>query len=135
MALRSLAIFAGSLGGTVAIVGGATVAVSTATLSVVRLVVNKQQKRLLVSCSACNGSGQRDCGICKGKQIISWAPARAARAPEYPCLCPMCAGVGDQGCLNCLGKGTLVPDLKGCTSGILESPRASCHSERISIET
>ena len=51
MALRSLAVFAGSLGGTIVVVGGATVAVSTVTLAAVRAVVNKRQVKALLNWS------------------------------------------------------------------------------------
>jgi len=51
------------------------------------------------------------CDVCGGERAIKYHPfqtlALHARAPH--CVCAMCAGSGEQTCLNCLGEGVTYP--------------------------
>lgn len=102
---------AATFGGTLVAMGGATIAVSTATSAAVRAVVRARQKKRLTHCRACDapGSGKVSCGVCAGKRAVRWAPAGAPPAAVWA-VCPLCGGDGHQSCFNCKGSGQVVGD-------------------------
>jgi len=106
-ALRAAATF----GGTLAVMGGATVAVSAVTSAAIRAAVRARQRPHLTACRECDppGTGKRRCGVCRGGRAVAWTPAGAPRAAEWT-LCPLCGGDGDQSCWNCKGSGEVVGD-------------------------
>ena len=111
-ALRALVGF----GGTLAALGGATLAVSTATSAVIRVAVRARQAKRMVPCRSCCGDsstsstsspGKRRCCVCQGRRAVRWQPFSAPLAARWT-LCPLCAGKGQQACLNCSGSGQVV---------------------------
>jgi hypothetical protein len=70
-----------------------------------------KQKKLAVSCEVCKGRAKVPCDVCGGGRALRYHPfvtlAVHARAPL--CVCAMCAGKGEQTCLNCLGDGVTYP--------------------------
>jgi hypothetical protein len=107
----TLARAAGTFGATLAVMGAATVAVSAATSACVRVVVRRRQAGRLVACAACDtaGSGRKTCAVCRGRRGLRWAPAgKKVISPSSYCLCPLCAGTGEQACWSCKGTGLVV---------------------------
>ncbi|KAI8472496.1 MAG: hypothetical protein J3K34DRAFT_413847 [Monoraphidium minutum] len=98
-------------GGTILAIGGATMLVSTVSMGVARAVVMEKKKKLAVSCEVCKGRAKLTCDVCGGERAVKFHPfntlALHARTPY--CVCAMCAGAGDQACLNCLGEGVTYP--------------------------
>ena len=117
-ALRALVGF----GGTLAALGGATLVVSTATSAVIRVAVRTRQAKRMVPCRSCCSSGcdspstsspspstpgKRRCAVCQGRRAVRWQPFSAPLTARWT-LCPLCAGKGQQACLNCSGSGQVV---------------------------
>lgn len=112
-ALRALVGF----GGTLAALGGATLAVSTATSAVIRVAVRARQAKRMVPCKSCcnppstssstSTPGKRRCSVCQGRRAVRWQPFSAPLTARWT-LCPLCAGKGEQPCWNCSGSGQVV---------------------------
>ncbi len=132
MALKSVAIFAGtvrpwvgsvcllcsltshlcagSLGGTVAVVGGATVAVSTATLAVARMVVNKRQVRQRCRAVLSELTQPR---LSPRAYLQAEAPNFTLQA-RLAVQCDACKGQGQRECGVCRGKYLLLTCASAC---------------------
>ncbi|KAF5831056.1 hypothetical protein DUNSADRAFT_13667 [Dunaliella salina] len=90
--------------------GGATMVVSTASMTITRLVVDKRKKQYLITCPECTGSKKLACEVCRGERILNYHPTKHAPFDQTTqCTCAMCEGSGLQQCLNCLGEGTSIP--------------------------
>ena len=109
-------------GGTLCALGGATLAVSTATSAVIRVAVKTRQSKRMIPCQDCNCSttaasstsssssslpGKRRCAVCRGRRAVRWQPFAAPVQARWT-LCPLCRGSGEQLCWNCSGSGEVV---------------------------
>eukprot|EP00798_Chlamydomonas_sp_ICE-L_P028928 gene28928-32121_t len=98
-------------GGTMLALGAATVAVSSISMGITKMVVEKSQRHLRGPCSACHSKTKVSCAVCQGERVLKYHPARTL--PTNPkaiwCACAMCEGSGEQTCLNCLGEGEIIP--------------------------
>eukprot|EP00887_Chlorella_sp_A99_P002909 scaffold6.g2909.t1 len=105
--------------GTLMALGGATLAVSTLGLSVVKVVVKQRKMKAATECTVCKGTGYLKCGLCRGRAILHCrapvklsqlrrrkaAGADSGAANVAQCACPACGTTLEQRCLNCLGEG------------------------------
>jgi predicted RNA-binding Zn-ribbon protein involved in translation (DUF1610 family) len=107
------------------VMSGATLAVSSVALGVMRTVTRRQQRSKSKPCTRCNGNGfLYPCDVCLGKavirsraprtfkQLLAEARGKGAKsvAPEdlqVQCSCPACGTTMHQRCLNCLGEGAV----------------------------
>mmetsp|Transcript_38078 Transcript_38078/g.84814 ORF Transcript_38078/g.84814 Transcript_38078/m.84814 type:complete len:153 (+) Transcript_38078:78-536(+) len=99
-------------GGTMLLLGGATVAVSSVSMFVGKVFIDRYKKKIVVACPLCRGQRRVTCDVCQGDRVLKYHPF-----PDPPvnsrtggrCACAMCEGSGTQLCLNCLGEGETYP--------------------------
>lgn len=72
---------------------------------------------VFVSCYL-GGGNSADCQLgqdrvtfrsAEGDGALQWSPFEQP-AVERLCVCPVCAGTGEQNCFNCLGSGSVQPN-------------------------
>ncbi|GAX82180.1 hypothetical protein CEUSTIGMA_g9608.t1 [Chlamydomonas eustigma] len=102
-------------GGTLFVIGGGTMALSTVSMAVTKIVVDRSKKHLLVPCSVCEGQKAVTCSVCEGERVLKYVPTEAlalpgTKAASSLCACALCEGNGSQTCANCLGEGMTYPD-------------------------
>lgn len=56
-------------GGTMFVLGAATVAVSTVGVSVARVVIQNKKSKTAVACTTCSGRKKIECDVCRGMAI------------------------------------------------------------------
>mmetsp|Transcript_2486 Transcript_2486/g.4185 ORF Transcript_2486/g.4185 Transcript_2486/m.4185 type:complete len:130 (+) Transcript_2486:105-494(+) len=111
-------------GGTMLVLGGATMGVSFVAMTVTRVVVEQNKKKKLVTCHICTGSAKLSCAVCDGERTLKYHSKKQAPVNQRisRTACPMCEGAGSQACLNCLGEGKVMP-LPITLSDLLETQK------------
>ncbi|KAJ9530837.1 hypothetical protein QJQ45_028717 [Haematococcus lacustris] len=108
-------------GGTLLVLGGATIAVSSVSMAVTRFVVDRNKKKYMVACPVCHAKQKVSCDVCRGERTLRYQPAKAPQptntfGPQLS-ACAMCEGCGEQTCPNCTGSGETLPLPAGCYLG------------------
>uniref|UniRef100_A0A7R9V414 Uncharacterized protein n=1 Tax=Chlamydomonas euryale TaxID=1486919 RepID=A0A7R9V414_9CHLO len=104
-------------GGTLLVLGGSTVVLSSVSMAVTKAVVDRTKKKSMVSCAVCEGDKTQVCSVCEGERTLKYIPEKhvipGSKVATTMCACTMCEGVGQQTCVNCLGEGSTYPDKFG----------------------
>lgn len=113
MAARAFGRALVASGGTLLVLGGSTLAVTTIAMGLTKQVVDRQRRSCMAPCQVCVGEKKTPCAVCDGERRIRYSPPEApvplpgSKMASIQCCCVLCEGTGMQICSNCLGEGEI----------------------------